>query len=90
MAIARKRKKLKEGMVMATLDTVPLGRRVTLKALYTPEPLKTRLMDLGFVPGTEVEVLFAAPSGSPRAYGLLHTVIALRQQDAAQLEVEPL
>lgn len=75
---------------MATLNTILPGKAVRLRALYTPEPLKTRLMDLGFVPGTRVEVLFAAPSGSPRAYGLLHTVIALRQQDAAQLEVEPL
>lgn len=75
---------------MITLNTISPGRSVRLKALFTPEPLRTRLMDLGFVPGTQVDILFAAPSGNPRAYGLLHTVIALRQQDAALLEVEPL
>lgn len=75
---------------METLDRIPPGKAACIKKLFAPEPLKTRLMDLGFVPGTRVEALFAAPSGNPRAYGILHTVIALRQKDAALLEVDPL
>jgi ferrous iron transport protein A len=45
-------------------------------------------MDLGFVPGSEIRPLFAAPMGDPRAYLVCDTVIALRQRDAAAVAVE--
>ncbi len=47
--------------------------------------LGMRLRDLGFVKGTKVRALFAG-SGI-RAYGLCGTVIALRDKDAAEVEV---
>lgn len=75
---------------METLSRLPLGSSARIVKLLNPEPLKTRLMDLGFVPGARVEALFAAPAGSPRAYGILNTVIALRKKDAALVEVQPL
>lgn len=47
--------------------------------------LGMRLRDLGFVKGTKVQPLF---SGSGiRAYSLCGTVIALRDEDAAGVEV---
>ena len=58
-----------EGKSAMRLHLLPLGRAGEILALHNPEPLHTRLMDLGFVPGEQVEALFAAPSGSPRAYG---------------------
>lgn len=75
---------------METLSRLPLGSSACIVTLLNPEPLRTRLMDLGFVPGAHITALFAAPSGSPRAYGILNTVIALRQGDAALVEVQPL
>lgn len=51
-------------------------------------PLRTRLMDLGFSPGTNVTCLFSAPSGDPRAYMIKGSVIALRASDAAQIYLE--
>lgn len=91
---AFKRKKDKETVIFPEgkstmrLHLLPLGRAGEILALHNPEPLHTRLMDLGFVPGEQVEALFAAPSGSPRAYGILGTVIALREKDAAAVEVK--
>ena len=73
---------------MFPLSCLPLGRKANVLSLSAPEPLKGRLMDLGFVPGSEVQPLFAAPTGDPRAYLVCDTVIALRQKDAGTVAVE--
>ena len=46
-------------------------------------------MDLGLTAHATVEHLFDAPSGNPRAYQIRGTVIALRNDDAAAVEVRP-
>ena len=73
---------------MYPLSRLPMGRPARVLSLSAEEPLKGRLMDLGFVPGNEVRPLFAAPLGDPRAYLVCDTVIALRQRDAATVAVE--
>ena len=75
---------------MFPLSRLPLGRSARILSLSAQEPLKGRLMDLGFVPGSEIKPLFAAPLGDPRAYLICDTVIALRQRDAADVAVESL
>lgn len=73
---------------MIPLSRLPLGKPGRVLSLSADEPLKGRLLDLGFVPGSEVRPLFAAPLGDPRAYLVCDTVIALRQRDAATVAVE--
>ena len=73
---------------MLPLSRLPLGRSARVLSLSAGEPLKGRLMDLGFVPGGEITPLYAAPLGDPRAYLVCDTVIALRQKDAADVAVE--
>jgi DtxR family Mn-dependent transcriptional regulator len=51
---------------------------------------RRRLMDLGFVPGTEVGVEMVSPSGDPTAYRVRGTVIALRREQAALVRVTAL
>ena len=46
-----------------------------------------RLMELGFLPGAEVKMLFAAASGDPIAYQVRGSVIALRGNDAAKIDL---
>ncbi len=72
---------------MYPLSRLPLGKTARVLTLSAEEPLKGRLMDLGFVPGSEVRPLFSAPMGDPRAYLVCDTVIALRQRDAATVAV---
>lgn len=43
---------------------------------------RRRLLDLGFVPGTLVEVEMVSPSGDPTAYRLRGTQIALRREQS--------
>ena len=73
---------------MFPLSRLPLGKSARVLSLSAQEPLKGRLLDLGFVPGSEITPLYAAPMGDPRAYLVCDTVIALRQRDAATVAVE--
>ena len=73
---------------MFPLSRLPLGKKARVLSLSSQEPLRGRLIDLGFVPGSEITPLYAAPMGDPRAYLICDTVIALRQRDAATVAVE--
>ncbi len=48
-----------------------------------------RLLDLGLVPGTKIEVIRRSPAGDPVAYGIRGTVIALRKEIADKILVNP-
>ncbi|MGI9952275.1 FeoA family protein [Moorellaceae bacterium AZ2] len=49
---------------------------------------RRRFMDLGFTPGTVVEVVRTSPTGDPVAYRLRGTTIALRREVAGLIRVE--
>jgi DtxR family Mn-dependent transcriptional regulator len=48
---------------------------------------RRRLLDLGFVPGSKVEVEMVSPIGDPTAYRIRGAVIALRREQAALIRV---
>lgn len=52
--------------------------------------LKNRLYDLGMVGGTRVECIAVAPFGGPAAYLVRGAVIALRREDAGNVEIIPI
>ncbi len=52
--------------------------------------LRRRIQDLGITPGTTVECLRRGPSGDPTAYVVRGTTIALRKEDAHQINVFPI
>lgn len=47
-----------------------------------------RLCELGFVSGTQVECVAAAPLGGPCAYLVRGSLIALRREDARRVDVQ--
>lgn len=49
---------------------------------------RRRLMDLGFVPGTIVEVEMVSPAGDPTAYRVRGSVVALRREQARLIRIE--
>ena len=49
--------------------------------------LKNRLMTMGLIPGTRVEILSSAPMGDPIAIRLRSYNLAMRKDDAAQIQV---
>lgn len=50
-------------------------------------PERRRLLDLGFVPGTLVEVDMVSPAGDPTAYRVRGSVVALRREQANLIRV---
>lgn len=69
------------------LPELPEGDEGRVRALHLSGGMRRRLQDLGLVAGTRVTCLQRAASGDPTAYLIRGAVIALRQADAAQVEV---
>ena len=51
---------------------------------------RRRLLDLGITPGATIVAELASPGRSARAYRIRGTLIALRQDQASQIAIEPL
>lgn len=63
------------------------GERGRVKELLSEGRVKRRMMDLGFTPEAEVEMIMRSPSKSPAAYLIRGTVIAFRDKDAGLIKV---
>ncbi len=70
-----------------TLADLPTGQRCILDHLDLPEDLSRRLMELGFLPGSEVVPARRAPGGGPRVFRVDGSEVALRQETAAKVFV---
>ena len=50
---------------------------------------RNRLLDLGFVPGAQVEVAIVSPFSDPTAYIIKGGLIALRKNQASKIHISP-
>jgi DtxR family Mn-dependent transcriptional regulator len=73
------------------LDTLTPGQSgvVTGISPQTRSVERRRLLDLGVIPGTEIEVEMVNPGGDPTAYRIRGTVVALRDAQARLIQVQP-
>ncbi|MFQ5893115.1 MAG: ferrous iron transport protein A [Nitrospinota bacterium] len=71
-----------------TLAEFALGDRARIAALSCEGPTRRRLLDLGFLPGTDVEVVMESPAGDLTAYRIRGATIALRTDQARQIAIE--
>ena len=72
---------------MMTLRDVRIGRRAQVVGFREDAPSR-RLLEMGFVPGTEVLVVRSAPLGDPIEYAVMGGRVAMRRTDAAMILVE--
>ena len=77
-------------MLGTSLAALPTGGRGVITGVRAPEAVRRRLMDLGFLPGTEVQVGRRAPLGDPRVYELRGTRLCLRVREAAAVQARRL
>ena len=68
------------------LSEAKVGATVRIDSVED-SPMKQRLMTMGLIPGTKVEILQSAPLGDPIAVRLRAYNLALRKDDAALIEV---
>ncbi len=69
------------------LSALPEGKSARVRALRLTGGMRRRVQDLGLVAGTRVTCIQRAAAGDPTAYLIRGAVIALRQADAARIEV---
>lgn len=72
------------------LSALPLGATAIVRDLKVNGFSRRRLLDLGLVPYSLVKAIRQSPVGEPRAYEIRGTLIALRQEEAAQILVQPI
>ena len=69
-----------------TLKDAQVGSTVRIDSIGESE-LKPRLLTMGLIPGTRVEILRSAPFGDPIAIRLRAYNLALRKDDAEKIQV---
>ena len=70
------------------LASLEPGQSARVLALRCEGANRRRLLDLGLTPGTVVECAFAGPVGEPLAYRVRGALIALRREQAEEIEIE--
>ena len=71
-----------------TLDQLPRGAGAVITALDSHGPERRRLMDLGLLPGSEVQADLTSPLGDPTAYLVCGSLIVLRRSQTRAVHVE--
>jgi ferrous iron transport protein A len=73
-----------------TLDQLKKGETAIVTKLLHTGNSHIRLMDLGILPGTHIQAEMVSPLGDPIAYRVRQTLIALRRDQARQIEIQGL
>jgi ferrous iron transport protein A len=75
---------------MTLLSELPIGGRAKVVNVSSTDGIGVRLLEMGLVPGVEVQLLGAAPLGDPLEFELRGYRLSLRKAEAARVEVQPL
>lgn len=78
---------IQPGTPLNTLNPGEKGRVVALSPRLRGAN-RRRMMDLGILPGTVIDVEMTSPSGDPTAYKVRGALIALRKEQAKLIQVE--
>jgi Fe2+ transport system protein FeoA len=73
--------------VPTSLASIEVGASARVVGIDGDGPVERRLRDLGFVPGTSVEVRRKAPLRDPVEFELRGTRLCLRRKEAARIRV---
>ncbi|MDD2180886.1 MAG: FeoA family protein [Bacilli bacterium] len=72
------------------LTELRINEKGKIKKITVDNSIKRRLLDLGLIENTEIEVLQKSPFGDPVAYSIRGAVIALRSEIASNILIERL
>lgn len=71
-----------------SLNEAKIGEICTVCSLLARGEDRRRLLDLGLIQGTKIEILGKSPFGDPTAYSIRGAIIALRCDDAEKIIVK--
>ena len=72
---------------MMNLKDAKMCSTVKVTGIGANGELKIRLLDLGIIEGTNIEVLYKGAFGDPIAYLIRGAIIAIRSEDGAKIQV---
>lgn len=75
-------------MSTITLDLLPLGVPARIITVGGNGTLRCRLLDMGLIPRTQVQVKKVAPLGDPIVINLRGYEMTIRKEDARMIVVE--
>ncbi|HYJ09061.1 MAG TPA: FeoA family protein [Polyangiaceae bacterium] len=70
------------------LSEIPIGQVVQVMRVAGEGSVRRRLMELGLVPGTRVELLRVAPLGDPIELLVRGASLSIRKAEASAIEVQ--
>jgi Fe2+ transport system protein FeoA len=73
-----------------TLGDVPLGTTVIVTSVGGEGAFRRRIMELGVLPGTRVELVRIAPLGDPLELRVRGCALSMRRDEARSIAVERL
>ena len=73
---------------MRRLADLPISERCRVVSLISQGSDRRRMLDLGIVPGTEIEAVLSSPTGGVTAYLIRGVLIAIRYEDAINILIE--
>ncbi|MGC4001720.1 MAG: FeoA family protein [Pirellulales bacterium] len=72
---------------MKSLSDLAVGERAVVSALHGQGGVGARLLEMGLIPGTSVELIGRAPLGDPLEFRLRGFLLSLRKSEAALVEI---
>ena len=75
---------------LRTLDQLPIGDSAVVHRIDCERRVGGRLMEMGLLPGTRIEMVRRAPFGDPLEIRLRGYLLSLRSADAAEVSLAPL
>ena len=71
-----------------TLDKLPIGATATIVDVQGDAQLQQRILEMGVLPGIQVEVVRFAPLGDPIEIKVMGYNLSLRKAEAMHVSVE--
>jgi ferrous iron transport protein A len=73
-----------------TLDQINSGKRAKIIQIKGKGSARRRILDMGMIPGAELEVIKRAPLGDPIEFKIKGYNLTLRKNEAENIIVQPL
>ncbi len=74
--------------LVQSLAQLRVGHKAFIDHFALPEEISLRLMQMGMIPGCEIEAAHVAPAGDPTVYRVDGTEIALRRETCLGIFLE--
>lgn len=71
-----------------SLADLKLNQKCVIKKLNTTGAIHRRFQDIGMIPGNIIECVLVSPFKDPKAFKINGTIIAIRNEDSKNIEVD--